>query len=114
VKGFSFGDIVRIADGAGVKRLGLVGKEGVVFGISAPSTSGVDVVGEVTSDLAYNVYFQELGQGWWFAPELVEFVSAAADKDVRFDGVRTKWVKHEGGDWPEPDGAWPSPDKDEK
>ena len=114
MKGFSFGDIVRIADDAEAKRLGLVGKEGVVFGISAPSSSGVDVVGEVTSDLAYNVYFEGLGQGWWFAPELVEFVRAAAGKDVSFDGVPTKWVKHEGGDWPEPDGDWPSADKDEK
>ena len=103
MRGISFGDIVRMVVAPETSALGVAGKEGVVFGMSVPSSSGVSVVGKVSDDLAYNVFFDDLKKGWWFAPELVEFVGSDAGAVARLDGVPKKWVKQESGEWLESD-----------
>jgi hypothetical protein len=51
------------------------GREGLVYGVSIPSSSGVEpVIGARKGherDLAYSVFFEDTGDQEWFAPHLV-------------------------------------------
>ncbi len=97
----SFGDNVRIRSSAETESNGLAGLTGQVYGQTTPSVTGVEVIGEITSDYAINVFFENRQESFWFAPALVEFVDHAPGTEITLDGVPKKWVRTETRDWKE-------------
>jgi hypothetical protein len=110
----SFGDNVRIRSSPLTQEFGLAGLVGNVHGETTPSVTGVEVIGKVREDYAVHVFFEERDEGYWFAPELLEFVDNAPGTEIRLDGVPKKWVRSETGEWIEsetegakkPDKSW--------
>ncbi len=80
---------------------GVAGLEGVVYGETTPSSTGVEVIGTLSGDYAINVHSEERGEGFWLAPELVESVDHAVGTEIRLDGVDKKWTRTEDGGWHE-------------
>lgn len=71
-----FGDEVRIVASSDTEERGYAGKTGTCLGITTPSVTGVEVVGEIDGDRALNVSFDDPGvSDAWFSTRLVEFVS---------------------------------------
>ena len=97
----SFGDNVRIRSTTLTQELNLAGLVGNVHGETTPSVTGVEVIGEVSEDHAVHVYFDEREEGYWFAPELLDFVDHAPGTEIRLEGVPKKWVRSEAGEWVE-------------
>ena len=87
------------------QQLGVAGLVGNVFGQTTPSVTGVDVIGESEGDFAINVFFETRTAGFWFTPELLEFVDHAPGAEIRLDGVSKKWIRSETGEWKELDTA---------
>jgi hypothetical protein len=96
-----FGDRVRIRASAETEELGLARLEGVVFGWTVPSSTGVDVIGAASADSALNVHFEERGESFWFAEELVELIDHNAGTTISLEGVDKEWVRLPGGAWQE-------------
>lgn len=97
----SFGDKVRVRSTPLAEQRGLVGMIGQVYGETTPSATGVKVIGEVSKDYAVNVFFKERDEGYWFAPELLEFVDHAPGTEIRLEGIPKRWVRTEAGEWVE-------------
>jgi hypothetical protein len=97
----SFGDNVRIRSTALTQELGLANLVGNVHGETTPSVTSVEVIGEIKEDYAVHVLFEERDEGFWFAPELLEFINHAAGTEIRLEGVPKKWVRSETGEWVE-------------
>jgi hypothetical protein len=95
----SFGDRVGVRSTALTRGLGLAGLTGDVRGETTPSTTGVEVIGEMREDYALHVFFEDRVEEFWFAPELLEFVDHAAGTEISLDGVSKKWVRSETGEW---------------
>src|SRR5690606_11615246 len=78
--------------------LGHAGKVGVCHGFTTPSATGVEVVGDVSEDLAFAVHFGDDGMDEvWFAPELLELVYHAPGLRATID--TSEFVKAEDGSW---------------
>ncbi len=97
----SFGDNVRVRATAVTEARGLAGLVGQVHGETTPSVTGVEVIGQLTSDYAINVHFQERGEGYWFAPDLLDFVDHAAGTEITLSGAGKRWVRRRDGGWSE-------------
>jgi hypothetical protein len=95
----SFGDRVRVRVTPHSERAGVAGLLGQVYGETTPSATAVEVVGELLSDFAVNVYFEERGSALWFAPEELEFVDHAAGTEITLEGVAKRWVRGADGEW---------------
>ena len=72
---------------------------GSVFGATTPSITGVDIIGDSKEDRAINVFFTDRKKGFWFVPELLEFMDHGTAAEVRFDGVPKTFIKSEKGEW---------------
>ena len=94
-----FGDQVRIKLTGETEQLGLAGREGVVFGFTTPSITGVEVIGSPRDDYALNVNFDDTNENFWFSDDLVEFVDVGAGQVMRLDGVEQEWVRLPNGEW---------------
>ena len=97
----SFGDCVRIRSSVETESNGVAGLVGQVYGQTTPSLSGVEVIGQLESDYAINVFFEDRHESFWFAPALVEFVDHAPGTEISLDGVAKKWTRMEHGEWRE-------------
>ena len=97
----SFGDKVRIRSSPETEPNGVAGLVGQVYGQTTPSVTGVEVVGELESDYAINVFFEDRNESFWFAPSLVEFVDHGPGTEIARDGVPKKWVRTWNGEWRE-------------
>ena len=97
----SFGDNVRIIETSLTMKSGLAGLIGNVYGETTPSVTNVEVIGELRDDLAFNVYFEDKKDNYWFAPDLLEFVDHAPGTIITLDGVDKKWVRTDNGEWNE-------------
>lgn len=95
----SFGDNVRILRTAETERLGIAEMIGNVYGETTPSESKVEVIGTVTSDYAFNVYFDTLDASFWIAPHMLEFVNHAPGTEVHVHGSPFKLVHQRDGTW---------------
>ncbi|HYI39181.1 MAG TPA: hypothetical protein VE053_02560 [Allosphingosinicella sp.] len=96
-----FADRVRIKSSEATERLGLAGLEGIVYGWTTPSSTGVTVIGDLGDDHAVNVHFEERDEEFWFAEDLLEFVDHGAGIVVTLDGVDKEWVRQPSGEWQE-------------
>jgi len=66
-------DTARIRSSPETEASGYAGRVGLVHGFTVPSETGVGpVIGEVGDGAAINVHFDDLDEGAWFAPSLVE------------------------------------------
>ena len=95
----SYGDNVRILRTAETERLGIAELIGNVYGETTPSDSKVEVIGKLDTDYAVNVYFDTLDVGYWFAPQMLEFVGHAPGTEIHVHGSPFKSVR-------QPDGTW--------
>jgi hypothetical protein len=95
----SFGDNVRVLHTAETEAAGVAGLEGQVYGETTPSVTNVDVIGELESDFALNVHFEDLDSSLWFAPDLLEFVDHAPGTEITLDGVPKRWTRSADGQW---------------
>lgn len=94
-------DNVRVLSSDITVQRGLAGLTGNVYGETTPSITGVSVIGELKSDYAINVHFEERNESLWFAPELLEFVNHAPGTVITIKGVPKNWIRTESGDWQE-------------
>jgi len=95
----SFGDNIRVKTTPETASVALAGLTGEVYRHTTPSVTDVDVIGPVTEDFAINVHFDERGEAFWFAPELLEFVDHDAGTEITLDGVDKKWTRNTDGGW---------------
>ena len=98
-QGLSFADRVRVRNSDDTATRSLAGKVGEIHGFTMPSASGVEVIGSSSRDVALGVYFDDLKEALWFAPELLEFVDHGEGTRIRVQGSDVEWVKTERGDW---------------
>lgn len=96
-----FGDNVRIIETPLTIKPGFAGLIGNVYGETTPSDTNVEVIGELKEDFAFNVYFIDREESYWFAPDLLEFVDHAPGTEITFEGVDKKWVRTDIGEWEE-------------
>jgi hypothetical protein len=94
-----YGDNVRIRRTPETERLGIAEAIGNVYGETTPSETGVEVIGELVSDHAHQVYFESLKKSYWFAPEMLEFVNHAPGTEVHVHGTAFKSVRQRDGTW---------------
>jgi hypothetical protein len=97
----AFGDNVRIRLSVETESKGVAGLIGQVYGQNTPSVTGFEVIGELTSDYAINVFFEDRQESFWFSPTLVEFLDHAPGTEITIQGVAKKWVRTESGEWHE-------------
>ena len=94
----AFGDRVRIVASASTTASGHADRIGVCYGMTTPSVTGVEVIGDAADDVALNVHFNEkMVHDAWFAPELVAPVDHAAGSRATV-GDRA-FVKADDGTW---------------
>lgn len=97
------GNNVKIKSSPETIEAGLAGKNGVIFGVTVPSLSGVDVIGDLKEEYAVNVYFEDLEENFWFDPELIEMIDSGFGTVITLKGVDKKWTKEKNGEWKEED-----------
>ncbi|HYX28604.1 MAG TPA: hypothetical protein VE863_08560 [Pyrinomonadaceae bacterium] len=95
----TLGDNVRICAAPETEAKGLDGLAGQVYGQTTPSVTGVEVIGELTSDYAINVFFADRNESFWFAAKLIEFIDHGAGTEVTLKGVDKKWIRTATGEW---------------
>ena len=95
----TFGDRVRVCVTPDTEKLGVAGLVGEVYGETAPSVTGVEVIGQLLRDCALNVHFDERDETFWFAEELLEFIDHAPGTEIRLTGVSKKWTRSKTGVW---------------
>ena len=95
----SFGDNVRVRSTPVTEECGLAGLSGQVYGETTPSVTGVEVIGEIKTDYAIDVFFESQKKSYWLTSELLEFVDHAAGTEITLEGVPKKWVRAPSGDW---------------
>lgn len=95
----SFGDNVRVVESQLTKELGISGLKGQVYGETIPSVSGVEVIGELKSDAAVNVYIEELQSDYWLSPDLVELIDHAPGTTISIGDKEL--IRTEDGEWKE-------------
>jgi hypothetical protein len=93
------GDVVRVLDRPAAAEAGIAGRTGTVYGVTQPSLGYADrpVVGAGPDDVAYNVHFEELDEGFWIDPGLLEFVDHGAGTTIGIAGAT--FVRRADGSW---------------
>ena len=99
----TFGNKVKIKSTPETEEKDLANKTGKVYGQTIPSMMDIDVIGNLKEDFAINVHFEELGQSFWFAEELIEHIDNGQDAEISLDGIDKKWTKGENREWIEED-----------
>lgn len=99
----SFGNKVKIISSPETVEKELAGKIGEIYGETTPSKMELEVIGKLNEDYAVNVHFEELGESFWFAEELLEFLDNGQGTVFTIDGVDKKWIKGSKGEWTEED-----------
>ena len=94
-----FGDRVRVKQTPETFAAEVANMEGDVHGFTAPSITGVSVIGGAPDDHAINVYFQALAGDRWFRPDLLEFLHHNAGFDMVVGNVKA--VRQADGSWNE-------------
>jgi hypothetical protein len=92
-----FGDTVLIRITAETERLGLAGRTGLVYGLTTPSVTNVQVIGNVANDRALAVKLEGEDGPLWFDPDLVEFVDHAPGTAITV-GSRS-FTRGANGEW---------------
>jgi len=99
----TFGNKVRIRKTPETEEKRLAGKEGEVYGQTTPSMMDFEIIGDLKRDFAINVHFEDLGDSFWFAEELLEYLDNGQGTVISLDGIEKKWIKGANGEWIEKD-----------
>jgi hypothetical protein len=99
----TFANKVRIKRTPETEEKGLAEKVGEVFGQTTPSMMDFEIIGNLKEDFAINVYFEDLGESYWFSEELIEHLDNGQGAEITLDGIDKKWTKGENGEWIEED-----------
>ena len=95
---FDLFDQVRVVSTPLTQRLHLAGLTGQVYGFTTPSASNVEIVGELTADIAFNVQLEGQSKAIWFAQDLLEFLdNASVGTEIVIGNKRL--VRSESGEW---------------
>lgn len=94
-----FGDNVRILSSPETDGIGLSGKVGKIYGETAPSSTGVEVIGNSSEDFALNVSIEGYDETYWLSPDLLEFVDHAEGTEIVIGNVRA--IRRADGSWEE-------------
>src|SRR4030095_3412902 len=78
---------------------GLAGKIGEIFGETTPSMMDFEIIGTPKVDYAVNVYFNDLGESFWFDADLLEQIDTGEGTVMTLDGIPKKWTKGKNGEW---------------
>jgi hypothetical protein len=97
----SFGDRVRLRQSPETEAAGIAGHVAEVRGITTPSVTGIQPIGGVVGDCAYNVFIEELNRDEWLGATLLEFVDHGPGTTITLDGVPKTWTRAESGEWQE-------------
>lgn len=90
-------DRVRIRATPETEPSGYAGCDGTVMGVTTPSITGVEVLGDSIDDVALNVEFDEAMPAAWFCPDLVEFVDHGGEPVLEIGG--STFTRQADGDW---------------
>jgi hypothetical protein len=95
----AFGDRVRIRTAPETAEAGIDGRLGQIYGHTTPSKGIVTdpVIGEPTSDIAFNVQLDEADVSIWIVPELIELVDHAPGTTIGVGDVSL--VRQADGSW---------------
>ena len=69
-------EYARVRSTPQTEKRGLAGHIGIFVGVTKPSSSGMLVIGDTPDDYALALHFDDLGEDFWFAPELLDLVNA--------------------------------------
>ena len=97
-------DNVVVRDTPETAEAGVAGLVGQVYGVTTPSSTGIEFIGDQTVDCALNVPIESLDKDVGLSPALVEFVDHAPGNSVQV-GPGPEMIR-------QPDGTWrasPSP-----
>ncbi len=78
---------MRVRWNALTESLGLAGRIGRVYGETAPSVTGVDVIGPLTRDMAFDVFFEDDRTNFWISGAYLECVERGAGTEVVVAGT---------------------------
>lgn len=88
---------MRIQDTELTRQLGYACKIGQVYGVTNPTVTHVEVIGDSSPDHAFNVCIDEVSNDLWFAPELIEFVDHAPGTNIKIGDQEL--VRKSDGSW---------------
>ena len=91
-----FGDIVRIRHTPDTIQAGIAGLDGTVFGFTAPSASGVAIVGSLADDFAMNVHVDSLDEGFWLDPSAIELLERPETMEFSVAGKKIRVTQKDG------------------
>lgn len=97
----SFGDNVRVRSTPDTESHVIAGLRGQIYGETTPSVTGIQAIGQLRTDYAINVYFEDRKDSVWLSPDLVEFIDHAPGSEITLEGVPKKWTRGEAGEWTE-------------
>jgi hypothetical protein len=100
----SFGDNVRVKRSELTDKIGVSGKVGCVYGITTPSVTGIEFIGETTDNRAFNVHFEDTNKQIWFAPNLLDFVDHAPGTKITMGRLTS--TRNADGSWHEVRRPW--------
>ena len=99
----TFGDKVRIRRTPETEENGLAEKVGEIYGQTTPSMMDFKIIGALKNDIAINVHFEELGESFWFAEDMIESIDNGQGTGITLDEIDKKWTKGTDGEWIEED-----------
>jgi hypothetical protein len=77
---------------------GIAGLKGQVHGVTTPSSTEIEYLGDHSTDCALNVHFATLDKDFWLAPDLIEFLDHAEGTAIRV-GEGPEMVRQADGTW---------------
>jgi len=94
----AFGDNVQIKNAEATRQSGHADLLGICYGMTTPSATGAEIIGDTDHDVALNVHFvSDAIADAWFAPELVVLVDHVEGSQATV-GDRS-FVKTADGEW---------------
>ena len=95
----AFGDNVRVIVTPETAAMGLASEAGQVLGFTTPSSTFVEVIGDLAEDYAINVSFEEIEGEFWFSKNLLEFIDHGAGTEMIIGDLKS--VRRADGTWDE-------------
>lgn len=77
---------------------GIAGLSGQVYGVTTPSSTGIEFLGDQSSDCAISVHIEGLRRELWVSPDLVDIVDHAPGTTVRV-GSGPELMRSADGKW---------------